>query len=57
LAQELIDLVIRFAKENAGWGIDRIWGELRKVGVFLGRSSVKRVLKHEGLFPNPDRRH
>jgi putative transposase len=57
LAQELIDLVVRFAKENASWGIDRIWGELRKVGVFLGRSSVKRVLKHEGLFPNPDRRN
>jgi putative transposase len=57
LAQELIDLVVRFAKENTGWGIDRIWGELRKVGAFLGRSSIKRVLKHEGLFPNPDRKN
>ena len=45
--------MIRFAKENTGRGIERIWGELRKVGVFLGRSFLKRVLKPGGAACAP----
>jgi putative transposase len=57
VAKELVDLVIRLAKENAGWGINRILGEIKKLGSYLGRSSIRRVLVQEGLFPNPHRRN
>ena len=30
--QEIVDLVLRLAKENPGWGYDRIQGALANVG-------------------------
>jgi putative transposase len=56
IARNLRELVIRLAKENSGWGYRRIVGELRKLRVRLGRSSVRRILKEEGLTPSPVRR-
>jgi len=52
----LMELVIRLAKENVGWGVNRILGELKKLGEYLGRSSIRRVMKQEGLYPDPHRR-
>jgi putative transposase len=49
-------LVIRLAKDNASWGYRRIVGELRKLRLRLGRSSVRRILKDAGLTPSPTRR-
>ena len=43
------------AKENPRWGYVRIQGELRKVGLRLGASSIKRLLAREGLGPAPRR--
>lgn len=37
-------------------GYRRIIGELRKLRIRLGRSSVQRILKEEGLVPAPTRR-
>ncbi len=34
----------------------RIIGELRKLRLRIGRSSVRRMLKDEGLTPSPTRR-
>ena len=51
-----MELVIRLAKENVGWGVNRILGELKKLGEYLGRSSIRRVMKQEGLYPDPHRR-
>ena len=31
-------------------------GELKKLGEYLGRSSIRRVRKQEGLYPDPHRR-
>ncbi len=56
IARNLRELVVRFAKENAGWGYRRIIGELRKLRLRIGRSSVRRILKDEGLTPSPTRR-
>jgi len=56
ITRNLRELVIRLAKENAGWGYRRIVGELRKLRVTVGRSSVRRILKDEGLTPSPVRR-
>lgn len=49
-------LITRLAKENVGWGYNRIVGELRKLRIRIGRSSIQRILKQEGLTPSPIRR-
>lgn len=49
-------LIKRLARENVGWGVRRIVGELRKLALTPSRSTVRRVLVDEGLLPDPDRR-
>src|SRR5690606_14089470 len=49
-------LILRLARENVGWGVRRIVGELRKLALTPSGSSVRRVLVDEGLLPDPDRR-
>jgi len=56
VVQPVRDIIVRLAKENAGWGYRRIVGELRKLRLRLGRSSVRNILKQEGLTPSPRRR-
>ena len=48
-------LIKRLAKENVGWGVRRIIGELKKLGMPASRSSVRRVLVDEGVLPDADR--
>ncbi len=56
IVRNMRELVIRLAKDNGNWGYRRIVGELRKLRLRLGRSSVRRILKDEGLTPSPTRR-
>ena len=56
IARNLREIALRLAKENAGWGFRRIVGELRKLRLRISRSSVRRILKEEGLTPSPTRR-
>ncbi|WP_245243139.1 hypothetical protein [Pararhodobacter sp. SW119] len=44
LTQELRDVVIRIGSENLLWGYKRIAGELKKLGLYAGANSVKRIL-------------
>lgn len=55
LTKSLRELVIRLAKENEGWGVRRIMGELKKLALRASRSSVRRVLVDEKILPDPDR--
>jgi putative transposase len=55
LDEEICRLVVRMAKENPRWGYVRIQGELRKLGLRVGASSIKRLLAREGLGPAPRR--
>jgi len=55
LDPEVCRLVVRMAKDNPRWGYVRIQGELRKLGLRLGASSIKRLLAREGLGPAPRR--
>ena len=55
LDPEIYRLVVRTAKDNPRWGYVRIQGELRKLGLRLGASSIKRLLAQEGLGPAPRR--
>jgi putative transposase len=56
LTQELRDVVIRIGSENLLWGYKRIAGELKKLGLYAGANSVKRILSEAGIHPSPERR-
>ncbi|ABK45197.1 hypothetical protein Mmc1_2702 [Magnetococcus marinus MC-1] len=55
LTQELRDTVICMAKENLQWGYRRIVGELKKLGLYAGANSVKRILNEAGIHPEPEK--
>jgi transposase InsO family protein len=54
--QVIVDLILRFAKENLGWGYDRIQGALANVGYHISDTTVGNVLKEHGIEPAPDRK-
>ncbi len=55
ITEELRQLVIRLANENADWGYDRIEGELLKLGYTIDSTTVKNVLNRAGIVPAPER--
>jgi len=55
LPEDTVDLVLRLARENPRWGYQRIVGELRKIGVGVSASSVRSILRRNGLGPAPTR--
>jgi len=52
---ELQDLVVRMAKENVGWGYDRIVGALANLGYTLSDETVGNILRRNGIPPAPER--
>ena len=52
---EIRQLVGRMAEENPTWGYTRIRGALKNVGHRVGRSTIARILKAQGISPVPDR--
>ena len=55
LDPEICQLIVRMAKDNPRWGYVRIQGELHKLGIRVGATSIKRLLLREGLGPAPRR--
>ena len=49
------ELIVRMALENSTWGYTRIQGELEDVGHRVGRSTISRTLRENGITPAPDR--
>lgn len=48
-------LVVRMACENRTWGYERIQGALGNVGYAICATTVKRILKRNGIAPAPAR--
>jgi len=53
LSSEIIDLVIRFKKENPRWGYQRITGQVVYLGYEISKSTVKNILIENGFDPEP----
>lgn len=52
---EMRGLVLKLASENPTWGYLRIKGELRKVGMSVSASTVRRILRAKRVPPAPHR--
>lgn len=55
VSAEKANLVCRFALENRSWGCTRIKGAMENLGHKIGRSTIKRILKRNGIPPAPKR--
>ena len=53
---EMENLVVRMARENPGWGYDRIMGALANLGHRISDQTVGNILKRHGISPAPKRR-
>jgi transposase InsO family protein len=54
VCKEIIDLVLRFKKENPQWGYGRIHGYLVYLGFQVSRATVQRILLDHGYHPEPE---
>jgi len=52
---EVEELVVRFARENSGWGYDRIAGALANLGHQISDQTVGNILRRHGVAPAPKR--
>ena len=55
IRQVIVNLILRFAKENPSWGFDRIQGALANVGYHISDTTVGNILKAHGIEPAPKR--
>jgi putative transposase len=53
LGRDVVALILRLARENPRWGTRRIVGELRSLGISVSETSVRGVLRREGIPPAP----
>ena len=53
---EIEQLVVRMAKENTGWGYDRIVGAMANLGYTLSDQTVGNILQRHGIPPAPERK-
>ncbi len=52
----IVDLVLKFARENPTWGYDRIQGALANIGHEISDQTVGNILKDNGIEPAPGRK-
>jgi putative transposase len=55
LAEDVVGLILRLARENPRWGYRRIQGELKKLGMSVSATTIRTVLLGNGLRPAPRR--
>jgi transposase len=54
--EEAERLVVQMARENPGWGYDRIVGALANLGFLLSDQAVGNILRRHALSPAPKRK-
>ncbi len=54
--QVIVDLTVKFAKENPSWGYDRISGALSNISYHICDSTIGSILKAHGPEPAPARK-
>src|SRR5664279_131435 len=52
---EVEAFIVRFARENSGWGYDRIVGALANLGHTVSDQTVGNILRRYGIAPAPKR--
>lgn len=57
IGPEITELIVRMARENSGWGYDRIAGALANLGHPVSDQTVGNILRRFGIAPAPKRRH
>jgi putative transposase len=55
VSPEIEALVVRFARENRGWGYDRIMGALANLGHQVSDRTVGNILRRHNIAPAPER--
>jgi putative transposase len=53
--REMEALVVQMARENSGWGYDRIAGALSNLGYRVSDETIGNVLRRHGIAPAPKR--
>lgn len=55
IPNDLVELILRMARENHRWGVVRIQGELRRLGHRVAASTIRKILRSH-RFPPPAHR-
>jgi hypothetical protein len=55
ISAEVTELMVRFARENSGWGYDRIAGALANLGHQISDQTVGNILRRNNVAPAPKR--
>jgi putative transposase len=55
ITEEVRELILRMGRENPRWGCLRIRGELGKLGITVSATTVRTLLRANGLGPAPRR--
>jgi putative transposase len=56
VGREITELIVRMARENSGWGYDRIAGALQNLGYYVSDQTIGNILRRYGISPAPKRR-
>jgi putative transposase len=51
LDPDVRDLILRIGRENATWGCIRVQGELAKLGIRVSATTIRTLLRRDGLGP------
>ena len=54
ISPEIVNLVIKFKKENPRWGYQKITDQIEYLGFRISKTSVKNILIENGYDPEPD---
>lgn len=55
VGEDVVQLIVRMARENSGWGYDRIAGALSNLGHKISDHAVGNILHRHGIAPAPKR--